>query len=330
MLTILLKYKKLIIAGFLPFVFWGALIALWFFRAPESLGSQSPANNNNGGNDQLSISQLAESQNMLDSDHDGLPDWEEAIYGTDPHNPDTDGDGYLDGEEVLSGHDPLKKGPDDLIRTKVRPLTKKAQDEKTATDVFAKVALVNFFNNKDIQDFSNTTPEQLDAKLKKSFENNPESTKEFQQAMRDTLYDFVPIGLDEKIKILDTSSEKDEQVYMEKFKKMMDEASSKSGKYTKYLHEIISDAFERKDLSQIDDAAKSYMFLYETMLRIPAPKSIAEAHHAGLLIFYETAIALEAIKNWETDPVRAIIAIKKLAAWNEKLDQKTSGSQQNP
>jgi len=43
-----------------------------------------------------------------DSDGDGLKDWEEAIFHTDPHNPDTDGDGTPDGEEVRLGRDPLK------------------------------------------------------------------------------------------------------------------------------------------------------------------------------------------------------------------------------
>ncbi len=51
----------------------------------------------------------------LDSDHDGLKDWEETIYHTDPNNPDTDGDGISDGDEISQGHDPLKKGPDDKL-----------------------------------------------------------------------------------------------------------------------------------------------------------------------------------------------------------------------
>ncbi len=50
-----------------------------------------------------------------DPDHDGLTNREEAIWGTDPFNPDTDGDGFKDGEEVASGHDPLKPGPNDLL-----------------------------------------------------------------------------------------------------------------------------------------------------------------------------------------------------------------------
>ncbi len=49
----------------------------------------------------------------LDSDGDGLPDDEEAIWGTDPFNPDTDGDGLLDGEEVyVYKTDPLNPDTD--------------------------------------------------------------------------------------------------------------------------------------------------------------------------------------------------------------------------
>lgn len=59
------------------------------------------------------LSQLKEAQ--LDSDNDGLKDWEEKLWGTDTNNPDTDGDGIPDGEELKQGRDPLKKGPDDKL-----------------------------------------------------------------------------------------------------------------------------------------------------------------------------------------------------------------------
>lgn len=52
---------------------------------------------------------------FADSDHDGLSDAEEKVYGTDPSNADTDGDGYSDGVEVKSGYDPLKPAPGDKI-----------------------------------------------------------------------------------------------------------------------------------------------------------------------------------------------------------------------
>lgn len=49
----------------------------------------------------------------LDSDGDGLLDWQEAELGTDPFNPDTDGDGLSDGDEVnLYRTDPLNPDSD--------------------------------------------------------------------------------------------------------------------------------------------------------------------------------------------------------------------------
>jgi beta-glucanase (GH16 family) len=42
-----------------------------------------------------------------DRDGDGLPDDDEALYGTDPDLPDTDGDGISDGMEVQVGTNPL-------------------------------------------------------------------------------------------------------------------------------------------------------------------------------------------------------------------------------
>lgn len=48
---------------------------------------------------------------MLDSDNDGLNDFEEEmVYFTDLNNPDTDSDGFSDGDEVRNGYNPLGEG----------------------------------------------------------------------------------------------------------------------------------------------------------------------------------------------------------------------------
>lgn len=52
---------------------------------------------------------LVKQQNP-DTDNDGLEDYMESYYNTDPNNPDTDGDGYKDGDEVKNGYDPTKSG----------------------------------------------------------------------------------------------------------------------------------------------------------------------------------------------------------------------------
>ena len=43
----------------------------------------------------------------LDGDNDGLPDGEEAVWGTNPAVADSDGDGFTDGDEVFRGSDPM-------------------------------------------------------------------------------------------------------------------------------------------------------------------------------------------------------------------------------
>ncbi len=82
----------------------------------------------------------------LDSDHDGLPDWEEVLYKTDPKNPDTDGDGTSDGEEVRLNRDPLKANtakagqePNDKIDEKIIAADKKATDDFTKLSTTEKI-----------------------------------------------------------------------------------------------------------------------------------------------------------------------------------------------
>ncbi|MBQ7667529.1 MAG: OmpA family protein [Kiritimatiellae bacterium] len=75
---------------------------------------------------------VAADPRSLDSDGDGLSDWDEInVYHTDPNNPDTDGDGLRDGEEVLkyktnpldpdTDHDGLRDG-EEVKRYKTNPL----------------------------------------------------------------------------------------------------------------------------------------------------------------------------------------------------------------
>lgn len=57
-----------------------------------------------------------------DTDGDGLPDWEESLWGTDLHNRDTDGDGTNDAEEIRLGRDPLIPGPNDRLTPETTPV----------------------------------------------------------------------------------------------------------------------------------------------------------------------------------------------------------------
>ncbi|MBI2440933.1 MAG: hypothetical protein HYV35_06125 [Lentisphaerae bacterium] len=59
------------------------------------------------GLDQELERQLQTSDNQVDTDGDGLSDYDEVfVYGTDPTNPDSDNDGMPDGWEVTNGLNP--------------------------------------------------------------------------------------------------------------------------------------------------------------------------------------------------------------------------------
>lgn len=72
-----------------------------------------------------------------DTDGDGLKDWEEVLWKTDPENADTDGDGTEDGQEVADRRDPTLPGPDDQLAIAEETDTGTASEEQTRTEEFA-------------------------------------------------------------------------------------------------------------------------------------------------------------------------------------------------
>lgn len=107
-----------------------ALVALAILAVGIAINWKSPLNNELAEQNLPSGSlAIATSTNMTDrdSDADGLPDWEEHLYGSDVLKFDSDGDGTPDGEEVREGRDPSRKNtstgttPDDMLSTLIDP-----------------------------------------------------------------------------------------------------------------------------------------------------------------------------------------------------------------
>ena len=77
--------------------------------------SKDPDDDNDGMPDwwekKYGLNPLDASDRNTDLDGDGLTNYQEYLYGTDPRNPDTDGDGLTDGYEVAHGLNPLVPNP---------------------------------------------------------------------------------------------------------------------------------------------------------------------------------------------------------------------------
>lgn len=87
---------------------------------------------------------------IADSDRDGLKDWEEELWRTDPLNPDTDKDGIGDAEEIKNGRNPVIAGPNDRldsasVATKINPEAKK---EMPNTERFARELFATYLSTK--------------------------------------------------------------------------------------------------------------------------------------------------------------------------------------
>ena len=98
--------KFFIVLLFVLILLGGGLFALWFV-GQKSLAQKQAAD----------TSTPFYLRDQADGDQDGLKDWEEKLWGSDPANPDSDGDGTTDGAEVIAERHPMKAGPDDQLVT---------------------------------------------------------------------------------------------------------------------------------------------------------------------------------------------------------------------
>ena len=102
-----------------------------------------------------------------DADGDGLKDWEEILWKTDPRNADTDGDGTADNEEILANRNPLLPGPDDqkaeiLIKNATAiVITEPVNSNLTQTDLVARELFTGYLLLKQNNQLDTEQQEEL-------------------------------------------------------------------------------------------------------------------------------------------------------------------------
>ena len=310
------KHKKLILAVILPLGFWAGLFGFWFFNSDQQSNANPIILKSSGTNQfgQKSISQLASlAATQIDSDKDGLTDWEESIYGTDSKKSDSDGDGYLDGEEVVSSRDPLKKGPDDLIVSS----PKNKIEEMTATQKFTELAVANYLTAFQTKNPAEFKPEEIDKILKDSIGNDPSVSAKFNEVLKSELYYFVPSNLDTEIKFAKNDTEKEQKIYFGNITKLLKEFYDTEPKND--FFQTINQSMATKNYSKMDEFAAFYQKMYASAKNIAVPKSLTTNHENLMSYFYKMQKISEAIKIYETDPLKTLLALNELTNLTQKL-----------
>jgi len=257
-----------------------------------------------------------ESQNK-DTDNDGLKDWQEDLYKTDPNNPDTDNDGYLDGEEVNSGHNPLVKAPGDETVLHPLPLGEKYNITQRFFQNIAP-SLINSYLNYKVDYLENypeiTDPEQFLASV-------PESIKE--QLIQKAVYEnfvyvienskeiFVQFPeifdmkiSDQEINIIENNSKEAIRVYLLELSSFI---NSEDFFFQKNGAEILANAVEVENFSKLNGIIKLNDLKIEQMKQIPVPSSLKEIHKQALKISILARNIFVSIRDIENDPVKALL-----------------------
>jgi len=118
-----LRIKILVVGGLVVVAIIGIGIFYWQTQSPIHFQSKQT----------LTATGSLDAPADEDTDGDGLKNWEESLWGTDPRNRDTDGDGISDGDEVRAGTNPL---PPSSTKSGAGVSEETNLTEKTARDFF--------------------------------------------------------------------------------------------------------------------------------------------------------------------------------------------------
>lgn len=258
-----------------------------------------------------------------DHDYDGLADWEEELYGTDPNNPDTDGDGYLDGEEVASGYNPAKKAPGDKFPNKEGDENNDDQDRPDPGNL---TQLLNYILADQLK--SGQTPllaniqdvDSLEQSIGGIIDDNV--TEALNKASTIFLAEFIPPFQKEGFNFEITQENN-----LAAIRNYAGQASEKIGQLdscreitlsekTGYI-ESIQEAMETGNFQMMNCLSNTYLKAYQETLQVPVPLDWLDIHKKSLSVYWTLYKFYQHIPEYSQDPLKGVILLEKFKQVNE-------------
>ena len=239
-----------------------------------------------------------------DDDGDGLPNSDEALWGTDINNLDTDGDGFLDGEEVAANHNPTIAGPDDQLPTNFEPgrdlaPLEAAPTESVAVDqYFARDLELNLAPGRNLtQEYESQFSEE---------EQNAENLRGF--VLEQNIVTQLPTPSDQALNV----GTNDGAVAIAEYLETAGATTPFSDPYA--LAYALEDLNIRGDNSGILSIAHILDIHQRSLIELQVPPSAVNYHR--LLLGYSELLksTFEQMAGWDTDRVKATLAARQLDA----------------
>ena len=276
---------------------------------------------NSAGDPDVTSGEEIEAEANKDTDNDGLLDWEEALWKTNPEIMDTDGDGTSDGDEVKIGRDPRTVG--------VCPSTSSGQT-KTCTDKLQSPEEISKNKNSDGE---NTT---FTAKIAEEFGKNYFAGKgvvggeALSASAQESLADSIALGIEQGIAAyqdifkkedVKTSPTLDAKTYLNK----LGGAFSKNFKNVSGseldIISIIVSGEHFKDVKLFNPMIEAYKNMTFYLQKETAPETYAGLHLSAMNIMQNTLFAIRSIKEIEEDPAKAIVGMRLYMKESERTEE---------
>jgi len=227
----------------------------------------------------------------LDTDNDGVKDWEEGLWGLDANNPDTDGDGILDGQEVEARKREIQNS-DDFVDVLEEP--------KTETERLARQLITVALN------INQATGGQI------SQEELANVVSGFVTGIEPSL--FTPYQLSD-IRISQTQTA---QNYYQEMTKTIGYLSRYQGTELGIFERAISSNKE-KIVKELEPIIIAYSEAPKKVLDKEIPSQIAKAHVDYLNALNQKAVALFSLIQYFKDPIIAVRGINEYVIAEQNL-----------
>ncbi len=264
-------------------VIWGGSL---LFSRKASYSSKDEASKTASTNDDQPFYEV-------DTDSDGLKDWEEALWQLDPALRDTDSDGVEDSDEVKTLRAEIKRenniGEDDI-----------SNEGLNQTEIFAR----QFFSIAALASQQGTLTQ--------------ESLAQFSAAMDDTIKNTV---IDDFFTLADLHlSGISKTDYQKKMVAIFQAAKDKNVNEFTAINNLIKSQ-DPKNQAEMDKAIKMFQELSSSLKDIDVPYQNSGVHLSLTNDTAKIAVALASIKNLADDPLVGILGVKQYSRYSTDLQK---------
>ena len=251
------------------------------------------ANSDNDSAKSLSLEAVSISNidTDLDTDKDGLHDWQELLWGSDKNNADSDKDGTTDSKEIEAGRDPSIAGPDDRL-------------EKTRGISESSVKSFSASVSSDPNNISNKVSHDLFAKFM-ALQNSGNLDEDSQaQVINDVITNIDPGSIPPRYSLTDVRVADNNTASLRAYGNQVAEAVLNLGKT------ITPNSSNKDSLSQ-------YVKTIESLRAMNTPSTLGLNHLQILNNFNATYQMLALLAEYEKDPIKGLVALKSIQTNNK-------------